>query len=128
MPTSILYHRLGDTFSWAGIVSLPSGNTWSAECGLRKAMNGTPPVQPNFTVPATLTLIGQNAQNPSLNDYTLLLSEDGPDTLAWGSPSGLNSTVTLLLAVKFYNTATPAVQLTTAPIQLVLSFDLVPHA
>ena len=120
MPAATIYHRLGDTFSWAGVVSLPTGNTWAAECGLRNTLASPAPALPDFTIPATLTLIGVDPQNSTLNNYTLLLAQDGPTTITWANLITLSGTATLLLAIKFYNTASPAVQLTTAPINLVL--------
>jgi hypothetical protein len=124
--TPTIYARVGDTFSWAGVVSLPINQTWAAETGLRRTVNGVPPVDPDFTIPTTLTLIGVNANNNTLDDYTLLLAETAANTANWATLTSLSGTTTLLAAIKFYDTQNPVVQQTSSPFNVVLSFPLVP--
>ncbi len=130
LPTvnPVITMRLGDTFSWAGVVTLPGSGTWSAECSLRGTTAKVTPVEPDFLIPATLTLIGANALNAAMNDYTLLLAANGSATAGWATLNSLNATATLMAAVKFYDNAVPPNQMTTQPISVIVSYNLVPLA
>jgi len=124
---AVLWHRQGDTFSWAGVVTLPGTGTWSALCALRDLS------QPQTATPAafiatTLTLTGPNTANPLMNDYTLVLSATAAETLAWTAQNTPASPLPLTAAIKFFDNSTPVNEMTTRPFTVNLTYDLVPHA
>jgi len=125
MTTTVIEHRQGDTFSWAGTATLPAGAAWSALCTLwpKATSAGAEPI----SIQATLTEIGAHTGDATKTDYVLLLHADAEATLAWATLAGQGKSARFVGAVKFYDAAVPPNEITTDVFEVALNFNLVPY-
>jgi hypothetical protein len=121
-------HRSGDTFGYAGTVSLPTGRAWSAACALRDVKRPQTVASPDVWVRTDLTLVGPNATDSSLDDYLLVLSADADETETWATPASPGKSATLTGAIKFWDDSIPAVEITADQFVVYLTYQLTPHA